>query len=266
MEVALVVEAGERVGLGELPRLAVPARVLDRGHRALGQALGLLDLVRVRLVVALPPEERKRPDRPELATDERNEDAAANERVVGDVLVTAVPVGDGDRPGEGARDARGRRLRRLLRRHPARRDGGRAALALDDHHRGVDSHELHRGVEDAVDDLLEVDRPTELAEEPVSARLALGAVERLREVVRHRVHLRAHLVDGTHELGALCSRIRRAPPGHEEPDSHRQHAAAMTITAVITTTNPSRCRPGIRSDQGPALLHLALERLAHCTS
>ena len=67
-------------------------------------------------------------------------------------------------------------------RHAARDDGGGAVLALDDHHRRVEARDLHRGVEHAIHELLEVDRASELAEEPVPAALLLGALERAREL------------------------------------------------------------------------------------
>ena len=242
MEVALVVEAGERVRLGELARLAVPARVLDRGHRALGEALGLLDLVRARLVVGSAPEERERPDRAELAAHQRDEGAAADERRVGGVAVTAVAVADGDRPGEGARDARGRRPRGLLRRHAARHDGGRAVLALDDHHRRVERRDLHRRVEDAIHELLEVDRAAELAEEPVAPALPLGAVERLREVAaRARPSSCASRRPRARAPGSSVGGRRR--DGREAPATA---AAATTAAATITTvvTTPTTPPPG----------------------
>ncbi len=51
LEVALVEEARERIRLGELARLAVAAGVLDRRDAARGKVLGLLDLLRPRLVI-----------------------------------------------------------------------------------------------------------------------------------------------------------------------------------------------------------------------
>ena len=112
-------------------------------------------------------------------------------------------------------------LGRLLRAHSAGCDRRRSALALDDHHRRVDSRELHRSVENAVHHLLEVDRATELAKEAIPARLALRAVERLREIVRQLVHLVSHLVDGTHELRAFRGR-RSIPPSQHEKSEHRR--------------------------------------------
>ena len=54
---------------------------------------------------------------------------------------------------------------------------GAPSCRSTDHHRGVDAGYLHRGVEDAVHELLEVDRAAELAEEPVPAALLLRPLE-----------------------------------------------------------------------------------------
>ena len=95
-------------------------------------------------------------------------------------------------------------------------------MAFDDHHRGVDAGELHGRVEDAVHDLLEIDGAAELAEQPISASLPLGTVERLGEIVRELVHLAPHLVDGTHQLRALRGRRSTASPEREEDHYRRQ--------------------------------------------
>ncbi len=91
LEEALVEQAGERIRLGELPRLAVAPRVLDRGDAAGRERFGLLDLRRAGLVVRAP-EQRERPDRPELATHQRDERTAPNELGV-DALVVACRSG-----------------------------------------------------------------------------------------------------------------------------------------------------------------------------
>ena len=99
------------------------------------------------------------------------------------LAIAPVAVAHGDRPRERPGDAGCRRSRRLLGGHAARDYGWCAVLALDDHHRRVDAVDLHRGVEDAIHQLLEVDRAAELPEQPVPAALLLGPLERLREVL-----------------------------------------------------------------------------------
>ncbi len=185
------------------------------------RALGLLDVLREWLVVARAPEERERSDGAQLAPDERDEHAAGDQLGVRWLAVSAVAVRHGDRPGERARDSRGRRLGGLLRSHSAGRNGGRGAMPFDDHHRGVESGDLHRGVQDAVHQLLEVDRAAELAEEPVAPILPLRSLQRLREVVGELVHLQAHLVDRAHEALVRLRSGRRGASYHDERQRRR---------------------------------------------
>ena len=56
VEVAPVVQAGERVEVGELPRLAKAACILDRRAGAQGECLELADVV-VRVLVPLSARE-----------------------------------------------------------------------------------------------------------------------------------------------------------------------------------------------------------------
>ena len=101
VEVALVEEAGQRVRLRELPRLAVPTRVLDRGDGALGEVFGLLDVLLGRLGIRLPPEKRERADRAELPAHERDENTAPDEVGARGFTLVPVAVADRDRPGQG---------------------------------------------------------------------------------------------------------------------------------------------------------------------
>ena len=79
------------------------------------------------------------------------------------------------------------------------------------------------GVQYAIHELLEVDRAPELAEEPVSAALLLGALERAGELAGELVHLAPHLVDCAHELLVRRGR-RRSPAAHDETsDDSRGH-------------------------------------------
>ena len=115
-------------------------------------------------------------------------------------------------------------------RHATGRDGRRAGLAFDAHHRCVDPRDLHRGIEDAVHDLREVDRAAELAEEPVPPRFALRPVERLGEILCQLVHLEPHLVDRSHERRVRLGGLSPPPQlqegqecRHENCDSDQNH-------------------------------------------
>ena len=99
VEVALVVQARQRVCLGELPGLAIAPRVLDRRHGALGELLRSLDLLPGRLVSGPAPEESQRAERAQLAALKRYEEAAPDRLGAGCVALRAVAVGDGDRAG-----------------------------------------------------------------------------------------------------------------------------------------------------------------------
>ena len=103
-------------------------------------------------------------------------------------------------PGSDPSDARRGRARGLVGRHAARDDRGCPVLSLDDHHRRLDAGDLQRGVEDAVHELLEVDRASELAEQPVSPALQLRPLECAGELSGQLVHLAPHLVDRADEL------------------------------------------------------------------
>ena len=111
--------------------------------------------------------------------------------------------------GQGPGDPRSRRPRGLLWGHPTGDDGGGARVALDNHHGRVERRNLHRRVEHAVHELLEVDRDAELTEEPVALAFSLGPVERLGEVACEIVHLVPHLVDSANEV--VVGRRRRWP-------------------------------------------------------
>src|SRR2546430_1250510 len=104
VEMALVVELRQRVGLGELTRLPVPAGVEDRRNAALGEVFGRVDLVAARLPVRSAPEQRDRPQRRAVAAEERHEQASADEaRLRSRLFLRAVAEADGDRPNGRAR-------------------------------------------------------------------------------------------------------------------------------------------------------------------
>src|SRR5262249_6490054 len=185
-----------------LARPAVAARILDRGNAALGEGLGLLDLLRARFRV-VPPEEGERSDGPELTAHEWDEHSASYEVGVGSLPGASVAVRDGDRAREGAGRAGCRRAGGLVRGHAACDDRRRAVGPLDDHHCRGETGDLHRRVEDAVHQLLEIDRAPELTEQAIPATLALCAVESVGELDGELVHLDAHLAPRLHESRAL---------------------------------------------------------------
>src|SRR5262245_30754894 len=121
VEVALIEEAREGIGLGELTGFPVASRVLDRRNRARGETLGAVDLVARRLPAGGSPEESERSQRTELASLHRHEEPASDQVPVA-FLLRAVAVGHGDRPGGRPRTAGRWRTRRLLGRQPSRRD------------------------------------------------------------------------------------------------------------------------------------------------
>src|SRR3989442_5551129 len=69
VEVALVVELRQRVGLGELTRLPVPAGVEDRRNAALGEAFRPVGLVAAPLPCRSAPEQTDRSQRPTSADE-----------------------------------------------------------------------------------------------------------------------------------------------------------------------------------------------------
>ena len=119
-------------------------------------------------------------------------------------------------------------------RHAARDDGRGPVLSLDDHHRRVEARDLHRGVDHAIHQLLEVDRASELAEESVAAALLLGALERVGQLAGELVHLAAHLVDRADELLVLraAAACRRLTTTATRPAAATRAAAMITIVVA----------------------------------
>ena len=72
-------------------------------------------------------------------------------------------------------------------------------MLVEDDHRRVEAGNLECGVEHAVEQLLELDRVAEVAQEPVALALPLCPLEGVREVAAEIVHAAAHVVDGTRE-------------------------------------------------------------------
>jgi hypothetical protein len=185
VEVAAVVQPGERVEVGELARLTEPSCVVD--GRA-GAQRELLELGRRAL--------------PERLT--------ADARVGGEIAELLVFAREGHRerrpdrralPGSSSRVVVFDRDR--ARRPPVRRAGdrrgrvggaeaagrtNRLAFGVDRDDDGVDAAQRSRCLERARQHLVEVDRAAELTEHAAAPVLLLGALERLREVPHHRLH------------------------------------------------------------------------------
>ncbi len=136
--------------------------------------------------------------------------------------------------------------------HAARDDGGGPVLSLDDHHRRVEARDLHCGVEHAIHELLEVDRASELAEDPVAAALLLGSLERFGQVSGELVHLAPHLVDRADELLILGSRGGLSAAHHDGNETGRgregrgddhdryRHAVSQLIRTYLSLYSRNR--------------------------
>src|SRR5712691_6428686 len=78
VEVAPVVQAGERVEVGELPRLAEAARVLDRRAGAQGERLELAHVV-ICVLVALPAREDREIAQRRVVAGKRDREAGVDD-------------------------------------------------------------------------------------------------------------------------------------------------------------------------------------------
>ncbi len=101
-------------------------------------------------------------------------------------------------------------MRCLLRGHAPGRGRGGSALVVERHQRRIEARDLERRIEHAVEELVELDRGPEVAQEPVAPALPLGALERFREVAAEIVHARAHVVDGLDEPVVPLARLAAA--------------------------------------------------------
>ncbi len=135
----------------------------------------------------------------------------------------AVAVAHRDRARRERAAGSGRgRVRRLLRCQAAGRHGRRPAGLLEDDHRGVEAGHLERRVQHTVEELVELDRRAEVAQEPVALALPLGALQGLREVAAEIVHARAHLVDGLDEPVVARRGRRPTRARHDETDDGQE--------------------------------------------
>jgi hypothetical protein len=155
------------------------------------------------------------------------------------LLVLVVAVRDRER----ARDAAVRRADDravalgLLGREPVR-DDERAALEPVDEadERRVGRGRADGGVERPLQHVVEVDRAGELAEQPVTARVGLGALERAAELADRRLHAHVEVADGGRdplvgaELGT-SGRPSGGDEGHEHADGEDRRAGDGQLDA-----------------------------------
>ena len=179
MEEAPIVEPGQRVEVGELPRLAEAARVVDRRAGALGELLELrnADVVDVELA-SREDHGYPRPRRPASGRrDPSGSDRRGARLPRGCSGTTSRSPARGDR-----RAARDRLPVSLLLRQPERRDHrGRSRSRATRARRGSRSRRC--GVERPAQHLVEVDRAAEIAQERVGG-LLLGLLARAGGVPR----------------------------------------------------------------------------------
>ena len=115
----------------------------------------------------------------------------------------------------------------LLGRHAAGCDCRRPTRFLQRHHRGIEAGYLQRGIEDPVEQLVELDRGAEVTEEPISLRLALCALQGAREIPTQIVHLGPHLLDRVRESvvavapGTTRRRATACDGDHDDRDGDR---------------------------------------------
>ncbi len=226
VEVAPVVKARERIEVGELPRLAEAARVLDRRPGPRRELLELLHLLLAEGLDGRAREDRQQPERRGL-TRERHRDPGSDRVVLGGSLHGAVVVRHRDRAGLApVRRSRHRLALRLLGREAESSDDRLAAgLRRQRDQCGVDVVDRTGSFQHAGEDLVEVDRSGQLAEHPGSPTLELGLLESARELANHVVHAGLELPD---DLGQPLVGPRRAsddPLDEQRDDQHHQCCA-----------------------------------------
>ena len=111
--------------------------------------------------------------------------------------------------------------------------GGPAGIVEDDHRR-IEARDLERRVENAVEELLELDGVAEVVQEPVALALALRPLEGIGQVAAEIVHARAHVVDRAGEP-VVARRVGAAPDSEErdQPSSPKRAAATITMMMVV---------------------------------
>jgi hypothetical protein len=217
VEEAAVVEAGEGVEVGELPRLSEAPCVLDRRARPERELFEAAQVLLVEGLRGRPSEDEQVPEQLRVAV-ERHRQARVDDVLVRLQFLRRVAVDDRDRAGRLAvgRARDGLPLGLLLR-ETKRCDERLPVVCGDADHGRVDIGHRTRGVERAREHLVEVDRPGELAQEAAPPALLLGALDGRDELLRHLVHARRQAGDELCDL--RVSLLDRAP----EEENHREH-------------------------------------------
>src|SRR5579862_2721479 len=164
VEVAAVVELCQRVEVGELARLAEPARVLDRRRRAVGD---LFEPEELPILETMAVHSAERDERAQLraVVRQRNGNPSLNARPVVRLLVRS---GIAVRELDGTEIAPSRRYGRgladgLLVGDPERCDGRRRVGPVHSDERGIDAGQRCCQIERPLKDFVEVDAGSDLA-------------------------------------------------------------------------------------------------------
>ena len=226
VEEPAVVKAGERVEVGQLARLAEPARVLDRRACVCGERLQLADVVLAELPSGLPREDRQVADRP-VFPGHRNGEPGVDDRVLTRLsLELRIGVGHRDRAREPAVGRAGDRMPLgLFDREPERREERLSVGRIGEEHEGrIRAAERACRLERSRQHLVEVDRARELAEDPASAAFLLGSLERALELAAQLVHPAVQAGD---DLGDPLVRRRDPSPARDEQAEQEEHKSSQ---------------------------------------
>ena len=218
VEVAAVVEPGQGVEVGELPRLAEAAGVLDRGAGTPGQLLELPDHAFLEAERGRAAVDRDEPDRSGLAGSGHGQ-AGMHELLA--FQRRRVLVGDRDRARLVPVGRAGDRLTLRLYVGEALRGDDRLVVGVDRNERRVGARDRTSGLEGARQHLLEVDRAPELVQEAVSPALLLHPLKGAGQVLNHRLHAGVQLGDEGDDV-LLAAPAPPSPRDGDEPDERER--------------------------------------------
>ena len=246
VEEAPVVQARQRVEVGELPRLAEPPRVVDRRPGPLCELLERPSVAVVERVRGRPAEHGHEPDGPRLRGD-RDREPLADQVAVVDLGAHRILVGDLHRPSlpSVGRPRHGLELGFLGRKPDGRHDRLLAGRPRQQDEGRVDAADRARRLQHARQHLVEVDRPAELAEDPAAALVVGRPVGRRAQLLQHAVHPARQLVH--HLLEAPLGRPPLAQQHDEEDERERDEDA--------TEDGPAK---GVAHGSTPDLVRFAL--------
>jgi hypothetical protein len=241
VEVAPVVEAGERVGVGEPPRLGIEPCVFEGWAAGGGDLLEAGELRFVHGTVPAAPEHRECADAlPVLAGQRHGEPSGKPECVVHD-LVGRIDVAQPHGPGSACfrRDAE-QVAHRLLSRQ-AVPGGDVAVLVAENDERGVRLGQVADCAERTLERFVEIERPTDRSERGQAAACSLVSPRaRLRSPSSFSV--RAPVA----EIWAIsCAASRRQRVNKKIPSASSSAATASAPTPIQvapssrTTFSPS---------------------------